>query len=125
MAEFSMEAARAVGARIAELREEAGMTQEELAEKLGVVRSLIALGENGVRTPDVMSWKRMAEEFHVSTDYICGTSSLRTFKGASISDKLDLERLNELGRHMLYDYYHMLLENPVFSIKPGPKGRKR
>lgn len=114
MAGFNTETPGAVGERISGLREEKGMTQEELAEKLGVTRPLVALWETGERMPDIESWKRMAEIFCVSTDYICGTSFLRTFKGASISDKLDLTRLNELGRHMLYDYYHMLLENAVF-----------
>lgn len=40
------------GDRIAELRRQAGLTQEQLAEKLYVSRELISKWEHGVRSPD-------------------------------------------------------------------------
>lgn len=111
---FECESAKSVGMRIAELRNEKGYTQKELAEKVGTDRSMVAAWESGMRMPDVDSWIKLALEFEVSCDYICGTSKSRVYKGMSISDKLDLNRLNDLGRHMLFEYYHMLVQHSEF-----------
>lgn len=112
---FECETAKEVGKRIAELRTEHYLSQEQLADKIGVSRSAIGGWETGTRYPDVDSWIKMSQLFHVSTDYICGTSTQRTGKCSSISDYLDLERLNDAGRHMLFKYYHMLLEEKMFT----------
>lgn len=108
------ESAEEIGKRIAMLRKEKGWTQQELAEKIGTNRSSVAGWEKGCRRPDIDSWFNLALVFGVSTDYISGTSSQRTFKGNSISDKIDLEKLNDMGSHMLYEFYHMLLANSMF-----------
>lgn len=113
------ESAKAVGARIARLRHENGWTQRELAEKIGANRSSIAGWEKGCRMPDVESWFNLALVFGVSTDYIGGTSMQRVFKGNSISDKLDIEKLNDLGKHMLFEVYHLLLDNSAFCKSYG------
>lgn len=111
------ESPKSVGRRIAELRNEKGYTQKELADRIGTDRSMVAAWESGTRMPDVDSWVKLALEFEVSCDYICGTSRSRVYKGMSISDKLDLERLNDLGRHMLFEYYHMLVQHEEFTKK--------
>lgn len=113
---FECESARSIGIRIAQLRREQKLTQKELAEKLGTDRGMVAAWESGMRMPDVDSWVKLAIEFEVSCDYICGTSKSRIYKGKSISDKLDVNRLNELGIHMLFEYYHMLVQNREFCI---------
>ena len=41
-----------IGSRIAELRKRAGLTQEQLAEKLFVSRELVSKWEQGTRLPD-------------------------------------------------------------------------
>lgn len=115
------ETPQAVGARIAELRKEKSWTQKDLAEQIGVARSLVAQWEAGNRLPDVESWLKLADVFDVSTDYICGTSKSRTMKGASTSDHMDLNKLNSLGKHMLFEYYHMLIKNEEFRIEISDK----
>ncbi len=108
------ESKRAVGERIAMLRKEMRLTQAELAERIGSERRVIAAWESGGRLPDVESWIKLAAEFGVSCDFIAGTSTSRVFKSKSLCDKIDLNRLNEFGRHMLFEYYHMLLEREEF-----------
>ena len=108
------ESPRAIGTRIAILRREKGWTQQDLAERIGASRSSIAGWEKGCRMPDVESWLKLSMIFGVSTDYIAGTSMQRVFKGSSLSDKLDTDKLNDLGRHMLYEFYHMLVGNSAF-----------
>ena len=46
---------------IAERRRAAGMTQEALAEKVGVGHSAVALWESGLRTPTTPTLPRLAE----------------------------------------------------------------
>ncbi len=111
------EAPKSVGKRLEELRKERGISQQELADKIGVKRAEIAQWEMGARTPDVDAWIILASFFGVSTDYIAGTSSHRYFKGASTSDKLDLDRLNEKGKHILFDTYHRLINDDETNNK--------
>ncbi|MBQ7794023.1 MAG: helix-turn-helix transcriptional regulator [Clostridia bacterium] len=109
------EYSKEVGERLRTLRTASGMTQFAVAEKLGIERTLVAQWENGVRLPDVQSWINLATLFNVSSDFICGTSPQRTFKGRSTSDKLDIDKLNEVGRHILFSMYHTLLDCPATS----------
>ncbi len=57
-----------LGARIARLRKEEGMTQLELAERMGVTDKAVSKWERGLSFPDIASFPRLAEVFHVSTD---------------------------------------------------------
>ncbi len=109
---ISREYKKAVGKRLADLRNELGLTQAEVAEQIEVDRALVSQWENGIRTPDVPSWIKLASFYNVSTDYIAGTSTQRTFKGSSTSDKLDLDKLSPFGRHLIFNLYHSLIEEP-------------
>ena len=59
-----------IGDRIKQLRTDAKMTQPELAAKLEVTRSAVATYENNTRQPSFHFLIRIAEIFHVSTDYL-------------------------------------------------------
>ena len=59
-----------IGDRIKQLRTDAKMTQPELAAKLEVARSAVATYENNTRQPSFHILVRIAEIFHVSTDYL-------------------------------------------------------
>ncbi len=50
------------------LRKAAGLTQEQVAERIGVARQTLAKWENGESMPDVGSCNRLAELFDVSLD---------------------------------------------------------
>ena len=53
---------------IALLRRRAGLSQEALAERVGVTRQTVAKWENGESVPDVLHADRLAELFEVSLD---------------------------------------------------------
>ena len=59
-----------LGKRIAALRKEKGMTQEELAEKLGVSPQAISKWENEQSCPDISLLPRLAAIFSVTTDLL-------------------------------------------------------
>lgn len=56
--------------RIKELREKAGLSQRELAEKLGVSKQAVSDYENGKTAPSVKTIELIANIFHVKPDYI-------------------------------------------------------
>ena len=56
------------GKRIADLRRENGMTQLELAEKMGVTDKAVSKWERNLSLPDAGSLPRLAEIFQVSVD---------------------------------------------------------
>lgn len=59
-----------LGKRIAALRREKGMTQEELAEKLGVSPQAVSKWENGQSCPDISLLPKLAATFGVTTDLL-------------------------------------------------------
>lgn len=61
-----------LGRRIMTLRKAAGMTQEQLAEKLGVSPQAVSKWENDVSCPDISSIPLIASIFGVSTDELLG-----------------------------------------------------
>jgi transcriptional regulator with XRE-family HTH domain len=58
--------------RLKELREYKGITQEQLAERLGVAKSTIGMWENAKREPDLAMLSEIADFFDVSVDYLIG-----------------------------------------------------
>lgn len=57
-----------LGKRIAALRRQRGMTQEELAEKLGVSAQAVSKWENELSCPDIMLLPALARLLHVTVD---------------------------------------------------------
>lgn len=59
-----------LGARIAALRRDRGLSQAELAHRLGISPSAVGMYEQGRREPSVELLVAMAGEFRVSTDFL-------------------------------------------------------
>lgn len=57
-----------IGERIAQFRKQAGLSQEALAERLGVSRQSVSKWETGGATPELENLLAMSELFGVSTD---------------------------------------------------------
>lgn len=64
--------------RIRELREQAGISQAQLAKKLDVTRSSVNAWEMGLSTPTTQYIVALTKLFHVSADYILGTEADRS-----------------------------------------------
>lgn len=78
------------GDRLKLLRTQAGLTQKQLAERIGATKSMISYYELQERQPSSVSLKKLSEVFHVSTDYLLGLE-----KGETIDvSGLDEEEIN-------------------------------
>ena len=58
--------------RLRELRTQKHLTQEQVADKLGITRPAYTAYEAGKRQPDYSSLRQLADLYGVTTDYLLG-----------------------------------------------------
>lgn len=66
------------GNRLKQLRLNAGLTQKQLAEQIGITKSVISFYELRERVPSPDVLVKLSSVFHVSTDYLLGIDSEKT-----------------------------------------------
>ena len=83
-----------------ELRTTSGITQQELANKLGVSRSAIGMYENGEREPDFDTLELIADFFNVDLNYLLGktkyTTTIHTIAAHHDDENWTEEELQEI-----------------------------
>lgn len=87
--------------RIQYLRKTRGLSQEELADKVGVSRQAVSKWESEQSTPDIEKIIMMSELFEVTTDYI--------LKG--------IEPVNMISRKTVYSLYSGFAV--IFAVTAG------
>lgn len=63
------------------LRQSKGLNQVQLAEKLGVKKQSISNWENDNILPSIEMLEKIADFFHVSTDYLLGRNKKNNLNG--------------------------------------------
>lgn len=98
-----------IGKNIAALRKEAGLTQAQLGERLGVSNQAISKWEKGMNLPDVMLLPQIAKVFDVTID--------RLFEGVDDepNEEASDERLIWLLREE-YDAATLIVRYPVEAV---------
>ena len=86
------------GNRLKRLRLESGLTQQQLADKLRVTKSVVSYYELQERYPSPEVLLKLASIFHVSTDYLLGIDHTNTLDltGLTDADIIILKQLIEL-----------------------------
>lgn len=69
-----------------ELRMNAGMTQTELAKRLGITKSVVSYYELQERTPSPDVLIRLAGIFHITTDYLLGIDNRKMIDVSDLTD---------------------------------------
>lgn len=87
---------------IKELRQSKGLTQTQLAERLGVKKSIISAYETDSRPPSLDMLIKYAREFHVSTDYLLDMET---------SKKINVDKLTETQITLLNSLINEFIEN--------------
>ena len=57
------------------IREQSGLTQQQLADKLGISRSAVGMYEKGEREPNFETLELIADTFNVDMNYLLGKKS--------------------------------------------------
>ena len=60
------------GATLKELRQHAGLTQKQLADRLWMSKATVSYYEQSLRCPSPDVLVKISQVFHVSTDYLLG-----------------------------------------------------
>lgn len=60
------------GTTLKELRRDAGLTQQQLAERLGLTKATVSYYEQSLRYPSPEVLVKISGVFHVSTDFLLG-----------------------------------------------------
>lgn len=75
--------------RLAQLRREKNLTQQQLSYELDVSRSCIASWENGTRLPNTMQLNILAQLYDVTVDYLLGLSD---YKNGKVMKNLEIAK---------------------------------
>ncbi len=75
------------GAKLKTLRKEAGITQTELAERLGVTKAAVSYYELQERIPSPDIIVRLAKIFHTTTDYLFGIEHQKMIDVTGLTDE--------------------------------------
>lgn len=81
-----------LGKRIAEHRKRLGLTQDALAEKLGITAQAVSKWENDLSCPDIAMLPRLAEIFGISTDELLGMEHQAVVHEAEVVHEEETER---------------------------------
>lgn len=78
--------------RLQMLRKDAKISQQKLADAIGVSRSTIAMWESAASQPDNQLLQSLADYFDVSVDYLLGRTDEKS-PGQSNSPELDMDSI--------------------------------
>jgi bacteriophage CI repressor helix-turn-helix domain len=96
--------------RLKDLRRQAGLTQVEVAEKLGISQQAYASWERGVKKPTQENLVKIAHVLNVSVDYLVGNSEEK-------SDELDnIELLFRMNSKRLTDEERVVFRKELIEF---------
>jgi len=107
--------------KIKQLRIANGMTQEDLAEKLHVVRQTVSKWEKGISLPDAEMLERLADLFGVTADELLERNDASPYDHGLISDQLSqineqLEIKNRRVRKVLIAIISVLIAIAALTV---------
>ena len=74
------------GRKLRALRRAKGITQKQLADQLGITKSVISAYETGLRMPSYQVMVRIAAIFSTTTDFLLGVDHGETVDISGLSD---------------------------------------
>ncbi|QOY36603.1 helix-turn-helix domain-containing protein [Anaerobacillus isosaccharinicus] len=95
--------------RFKRLRKESKLTQQEVGDKVGVSKVAVSGYENGIRSPETETLKKIATVFNVSIDYLVGYSNSPSHVEDENSDAYYL--ISDIG--LLQGKYKLIIENEI------------
>ncbi|MGM1023478.1 MAG: helix-turn-helix domain-containing protein [Bacillota bacterium] len=92
-----------IGIRLTELRKKTGLSQYEVAERLGIQRGRYNSWENDIAKPRTEMINKLAEFYEVNPDYLLGYVNHTMPEWATEKDKLDFKKMLESEEQVLFD----------------------
>lgn len=104
-----------LGERLKDCRKRLELTQQEVAEKLGVTSASISSWESGARRPDFEMLTSISKLYDVSFDYLLGKTSIK--------NNALKEALNKLGNAVSAKYESIIEDAVVNFLSLDPYGQ--
>lgn len=116
--------------KLTDLRRKSGMSQEQLADRLGVTRQSVSKWESGTAMPELVKLISLSELFGVTVDYLVkdwmeepaaesGGEDLSTRQADRLEKKVDELTNYVKGRVYRYDSKTRIFGLPLVSIRFG------
>lgn len=105
------------GSNLKELRLKHKMTQKELADKIGVTKSVVSYYELQERSPSPEILIKLSRIFHVTTDYLLGIEHTHTTDVSNLSSE-QLTVIEQLIK--LFESDDKIKESTSFSMRQTP-----
>lgn len=102
-----------IGERITQLRKQQNLSQDELAKKAEVSRTIIGNYERNTNTPSIEVLIKLANVFNVSVDFIIGEGELSAFDKDLLKRIEDIEKLDQDTKQHLF----FLIDNVIQNFK--------
>lgn len=83
------------GTKLKELRQQAGLTQKQLADRLWLSKATVSYYEQSLRYPSPEILVKLAGVFHVTTDYLLGIEDKKQALDVSGLTDEDIEFLQD------------------------------
>ena len=117
--------------KLADLRRRSGMSQEQLADRLGVTRQSVSKWESGTAMPELVKLISLSELFDVSVDYLVkdwiedpggprsGTEEVSSRQADRLEKKVDELTNYVRGKVYRFDSRTRIFGLPLVSIRLG------
>ena len=117
--------------KLMDLRRKAGMSQEQLADRLGVTRQSVSKWESGAAMPELVKLISLSDFFGVSVDYLVkdtleapedpsgGTKEFSSRQAERLEQKVDELTRYVRGRIYRYDSKLRIFGLPLVSVRLG------
>ena len=113
--------AQQLASRLRELRARHGMTQDRVAQQLGVHESAVSRWESGTRFPTGEDLVMLSNLFRVSVDYLLGKTDQFAAPGSALVDAVLLSRLEAAQTTEEFDRLIVAHEEQAVWL-PVPEG---
>jgi transcriptional regulator with XRE-family HTH domain len=100
-----------IGEQIAKLRKQRGFSQELLAKKAGVSRTIIGNYERNTNTPSIEVLVKLAGVFNVSVDYLIGEGELSALDKDLLKRIEDIVKLDPDTKNHLFFLIDNIIQN--------------
>ncbi len=115
-----------LGEKIKIARNQAGLSQEQLAEKMGISRSAVAKWEVNNGMPDIDNLKMLSNLLGVTVDHLINDSE--NFEKATIKEEIDLSQYEGSKREkkdaVVREKYPSAMIHPLIAKQKMKKGEK-
>lgn len=101
-----------------ELRKAAGLSQAEMAKRLGISRSTVGMYETGQREPDFETLEVIADFFNVDVDYLIGRTNKTTVLPNSVGGYYLNEETAQMAQKLFENKEMRILFSAARDAKP-------